>query len=412
MSIIVALLVFTVLVVIHEFGHYIAAVKNGVPVEEFAIGMGPIIFKRPGKKTLFSIRLFPIGGFCKMVGEDEESDDENALGNKTVLQRIVIVAAGATFNIISAILILIVISNFEAVSVKTVKEVIEDSPAMEAGLLKGDEIIAVNGQKTPLMDDVRFIIALDSSKDQKLDFKVKREGKEIIIPINYDVNLAITDVKGIESENLKAGTYVNEINGKSLGEIASLEKELKSEVVKVKVDSKDEEITLTAEEVKILNANRPNISKSIGIIPDSKKLNVFESFGYGIQKTRYYAYSTFKSLGLMVTAKVSKDQVAGPVGIMKIIGDTYENSIVIGFGTMILSLLNFAAMLSVNLGIINLLPLPALDGGRLFFLFIELIRRKPIDPEKEGWVHFGGFVLLMVLMVVLLFNDVMRIIQF
>ena len=412
MSIIIALIVFSILVVVHEWGHYIAAVKCGVNVEEFAIGMGPAIYKRQGKKTLFSIRCLPIGGYCKMTGEDEASDDVNAFCNKNVWQKIVIVVAGALMNIIYAIVILMVIPNFMYTSTREVYEVDENSPAYIAGIQKGDELIGVNGKEYGLIEDIKFELALDNAEDSKMEFIVNRDGKKLSIPVTYTPILLIAETGEYSSEVLKVGAQIEKINGKNIMDIEDLKSELDSNAVAVKLTLDNNEYQLNENEIEIMNLNRGNKTNYLGTKIEVRRLNPIESIGYGLEKTRYYISTTYKSIKLMVTGNVSKDQVSGPVGIIKMISDTYTEDIKSGIGTTLISLLSFSAMLSINLGVINLLPLPALDGGRFFILLIEVIRRKPMDQEKESWIHFVGFILLMILMVVVLFNDVTKLLGF
>lgn len=453
-SIIVALLVFTLLIVVHEFGHFLAARKCGVPVEEFSIGMGPALYKHQGKNTLFSIRLFPIGGYCKMTGEEEASDVPDAFCNKGVWQRILIVVAGALFNIIFAIIVLMILPNFSLVVSQNVAEVLENSPAYEAGIEKGDKIIGSNGKKHSLCDDTIFDITVSKNDTDTIDLLVEKDNEVKIVSVNYVPSLLITD-KADEADILKVGTYITTINGKSIKDISNIKKEISSKNDKTKEDEEDveaeefeelenveeeiveevsEETSETDEEkeetvkvivtllndeneyelneadIEILKNNSANRSNYIGLGFEYEKLNPLQCMGYGLKRTRYYITSTYKSFALMFSKKVSKDQIAGPVGIIKMFGDSYEEGIVRGFGVALYNVFALAAMISINLGVINLLPLPALDGGRFVILLVEVVRRKPMDLEKESWIHFVGFVLLMILMVLIIFNDVTNIV--
>ncbi|MCQ2978424.1 MAG: RIP metalloprotease RseP [Clostridia bacterium] len=437
-AIIVALLVFTILIVVHEFGHFLAARKCGVPVEEFSIGMGPAIFKKQGKNTLFSIRCLPIGGYCKMTGEEEASDVPDAFCNKNVWQRILIVVAGALFNIIFAFLVLMILPNFTKTATQYVNKVDENSPAFVAGIKEGDKIAGINGKEYPIVDDIMFELTVAKAEDNKITLNLLHEdGTKEDVELEYKPTLLITDVE-FETEVLKVGTRITSINGKSIDEISDIKKEIKhkdddkdvnediyavpseelDEVdediimndVVVTLYGSDEEYTLNDDEIEIVKNNSANRTNFLGVNLVYKHLNVWESIVYGVHKTRYYVTTTYKSFALMFGRKVSKDQIAGPVGIIKMFGDSYQTGIVEGIGVAIYNLLSVAAMISINLGVINLLPLPALDGGRFVILLVEVVRRKPMDLEKESWVHFVGFVLLMILMVLILFNDVTNII--
>ena len=446
-SIIVALLVFTLLIVVHEFGHFLAARKCGVPVEEFSIGMGPAIYKHQGKNTLFSIRWLPIGGYCKMTGEEEASDVPDAFCNKNVWQKILIVVAGATFNIIFAILVLMILPNFSAVASQEVSAVKEDSPASEAGIEVGDKIVGTNGRITSLCDDIIFDVTVAKNDTDTIDLVVEKDGEREDVTLHYIPSLLILD-KTENADILKENTYVATINGKAIKDISNIKKEISSilkEDEEVKVDvyeetsseeikeetedtleesemqtstdkkiivtliNDDTEYELSENDIEVLKNNSANRSNYIGLGFKYVKLNPFQCMGYGLKRTRYYITSTYKSFALMFAKKVSRDQIAGPVGIIKMFGDSYKSGIVQGIGVALYNVLAMAAMISINLGVINLLPLPALDGGRFVILLIEVVRRKPMDLEKESWIHFVGFVLLMILMVVILFNDVTNI---
>lgn len=409
MSIIIALLVFSVLIIVHEWGHFIAARKCDVPVEEFSIGMGPAIYQKQGKKTLFSIRILPIGGYCKMTGEEEKSDDVNAFCNKNVWQKILIVVAGATMNIVYAFVLILIIANCAKVSTRKIDSVAENSPAAIAGMEVGDVLMGVNGKEYKLIDDITFEVALNASGKETFEFAVNRKGKKIYVPVDVMRIIQITDMEDVESEKILEGDRIYEINGVSIREISNIKDELAKEKVVIKKISSDEEIELTEEEVKVVKKNLGNLTSFIGVTLESDKLNVLESIPYAFRKTCYYVSSTYKGLKMMITGKVYKEQVSGPVGIIKSLGDTYNEGKESGFKIALLSILSLSAMISVNLGVINLLPLPALDGGRFFILLIEVVRRKPMDLDKESWIHFVGFILLMILMVVILFNDVAKI---
>jgi len=414
MSIIIALLVFSVLVIVHEWGHYIAAVKCGVLVEEFSIGMGPKLYQRKGKKTVFSIRLFPIGGYCKMVGEDETSDLTDAFCNKNVWQKILIVVAGALMNIVYAILLIVIIMNFTEISTTKIASVSENMPAYEAGIRSGDVIKGINGKYKTFMDDIRLDILLDTSKDKTVDLILDRNNKEEVVSVPYKTTILINDNLGGKSKIFKnKSDHVLEINGKEIGDISDINKELSSDVVKVRFMDDRREYQLDNDmDKKILQINFANKVNSIGIKAESRKITFLESFKYAMLQTRYYIALTYRSLGMMLSGKVSKDQVSGPVGIIKAMGDTYNEDIKTGISVAVLSLLSYSAILSINLGVVNLLPLPALDGGRFAILLIEVLRKKPMDIEKESWIHVVGFVLLMILMVLILFNDITKIIGF
>lgn len=323
LTFITAVLVFTLIVVIHEFGHFIIARLSGVKVEEFAVGMGPKLWGIRPKETLYSIRAFPIGGFCKMLGEDEENQDPRAFNNKPVFKRIATIAFGPLMNLFLAVLIFSMIF----ATVPVVHEVSPNTPASQAGLKQGDKIVELNGTPITEWEQIRPIV--DANKGKQIDLKFQRDGE------TRQVNVVPIPRQGEEGA-------------------------------------------------------------MIGVMP-SYAFTGF-SLSQGINVTTTVTYEMVKFLGQLFTGHASMQYVEGPVKIVKRMGDAAQVGVA--------AVLQFTAFLSLNLCIINLLPFPALDGGRLIFLIIEAIRRKPVDPQKEGMVHFIGFVLLMILSVFIIYKDI------
>lgn len=339
-SIISAVLIFCVIVVVHEFGHFIVARKCGIDVQEFAIGMGPVIFKKQGKHTLFTLRLLPLGGFCSM-GEDEESDNENSFRNKSVWRRIAVIAAGAIMNLILGfILSLIIFLVAGKVTTTIIAEIVPGSGCEAAGMAVGDRITKVNGLHIFTANDI--IYELRNDEDGVLDFVVERDGEKLTF------------------NGVKFGLTVDEETGERV----------------LNYDFKVYMKNMTAAELLPAAAN----------------------------KFMYYSRLILMSLRDLISGKYGLNNLQGPVGIVTVISESAQES-----GFDIGYLLDIAMLISVNVGIFNLLPLPALDGGRLVFLIIEAIRRKPIKAETEGMVHFAGFALLMLLMIIVTFNDVKNI---
>lgn len=339
-SIVSAVLIFCVIVIVHEFGHFIVARKCGIDVQEFAIGMGPVIFKKQGKNTLFTIRALPLGGFCSM-GEDEDSEDENSFRKKPVIKRIAVIAAGAIMNLILGFIIAVIIFLVSGKLTTTIiAEVTPGSGCETAGMTQGDRVIKVNGHHIFTANDI--IYQLRNDEDGVLDFVVERSGEKIAL------------------DGVKFGLTVDEKTG---------ERVLNYDF---KVYLKD----ITASELIPAAAN----------------------------KFMYYSRLILMSLRDLILGKYGLNNLQGPVGIVTVITESAQES-----GFDIGYLLDIAMLISVNVGIFNLLPLPALDGGRLVFLIIEAIRRKPMKAETEGMVHFAGFALLMILMLIVTFNDVKNI---
>ena len=332
---IAAILIFSLLILTHEFGHFIAAKSFGVYVEDFSLGMGPKLLQKKGKETTYTLRPFPIGGWCKMRGEDEASDDPRAFNKKKVWQRMIIIAAGPLMNFITAFILFVVVYMMIGVASpeNVVGETIEGSDAALV-LEAGDEIIMVNGAAVEEWADITP--AVNSTWDGgDIQLTVVRDGAEM------DISIA---------------PYFNE-------------------------DTQ---------------------AWQIGIMPQVAKHNIFSAIKMGCVQAVTFAVDLIQSLVQMITGQIEAD-LSGPVGIVSFIGETTAYGI--------RSLLVLAAYLSINLGIINLLPIPALDGSRLVFLTIEGIRRKPIDPKKEGIVHFIGLLFFFGLMIIITYKDIVRLIS-
>lgn len=341
MGIIIAILIFSFIVFFHELGHFLAAKYNGIEVEEFALGMGPLLISKEYKGTRYCIRALPIGGAC-MMGEDEEDNgEEGNFHSKSVWARMSVIAAGPVFNFILAFVLSVILTVMVGYDEPVLVGVNEGSPAQEAGLREGDRITRMGDKKINIFREISTYNQFHQG--EAVDVTYERDGRE------YTVNIQ---------------------------------------------PSYDEEL-----QYYLLGIPRgPN-----------QKAGVLTSLQYGLYEVKYWICTTVSSLKMLVTGQVGFDQMAGPVGIVDMVDDTYESSAGAGISAIIANMMNISILLSANLGVVNLLPIPALDGGRLFFLIIEAIRKKRIPPEKEGQFHFIGFVLLMLLMVFTLYNDLHRI---
>ena len=327
---IAAIFVFLMVILFHEFGHFIVAKKVGIKVNEFSIGMGPKVFQKQGGETKYSIRLLPIGGYVSMEGEDESSNDPRSFNNVSAPSRIAVVAAGAIMNFILAIIVFSIVSFTVGMQTTTVEKVMENSPAEQIGIIAGDKIIGINNKKTKNWDSMVHEINT-ANPDEEMSVTVLRNNEEI----NY--------------------TLIPEVT--------------------------DEDIII------------------IGIRPAMEK-TFLSSIKGGFQKTGFMLKLMFQFIGMLFKGQVGTKELSGPVGVIYTIGEFAKNGFV--------DLLYLMGFISVNLGFFNLLPLPALDGSRIVFLFIEILRGKPIDPEKEGFVHFIGFVLLIGLMIIVTYQDIIR----
>ncbi|MBO5160203.1 MAG: RIP metalloprotease RseP [Lachnospiraceae bacterium] len=338
MSIIVALLIFGLLIFFHELGHFLLAKRGGIGVTAFSLGMGPAILKKKIGETEYCLRIFPFGGSCAMVGEDEESDAENAFNKKGVWTRISVVAAGPFFNFVLAFAGSIIMVCAVGVDKPVITEMMEGYPAYEAGVRAGDEIISMNGRNIGVYRDVSMYIQLHQG--EAIDLVYERNGER------YE-----TTILPKMSED---GYYLMGITGGAY----------------------------------------------------TKCDNPIEVIKYAGCEVGYWIHMVFDSLKMMVTGQVSREDVGGPVRIVSMIGDTYEQSAAISGFAVFINMLNMVIFLSANLGVMNLLPIPALDGGRLFIMLIEVITRKRVPEKVEGYIHMAGFAVLMSLMVLILFNDI------
>lgn len=329
------ILVLGFLIFIHEFGHFICAKIFKVKVNEFALGMGPSILKKQVGETLYALRLFPIGGYVSMEGEDEVSDDPNSFGNKNVFARILIVSAGALMNFfVGFIITLVLVVQVEALPSLQIAQFTEDALSDDCGLMVGDIITEINGRKINVYADIGTAFSLDYNAE-KTNVTVLRNGSEVFIP---DVLFPITEVaEGLNSFTVDFLVYRQE--------------------------------------------------KNIGTV-------LKES----IYRTGSYISMMYESLFQLVTGKMSVKYVSGPVGISSVVVEAAN----IGFDAV----LSLTALISLNLAVVNLLPLPALDGGRFIFLLIELLFKKKVPQKYEAVIHFVGLTLLLILMVIIVFKDI------
>ncbi len=427
MNILLALVIFSVLVIIHEFGHFLFAKKNGIRVTEFSVGMGPRLISFEKGDTRYSWKLLPFGGSCMMLGEDEEveSDKDDTFGCKSVWARISVVAAGPIFNFVLAWILAVVVISYVGPDKPYVLGVEEDSAAAEAGLQEGDMITEYNGVNVSLGREISLEEYINPVSDETIEITYERDGKEYTtklepkkmtryaMGISYQADekpleITVTADSPIEKAGLKTGDIITAYDGETIEsgkQFSEYVEEHPLDGSAVTIEYKRGDKTGTVE-----MTPQKNEYYNTGLVYNlyREKVKGIEAVKYSFVEVKYVIGSTIKSLGMLVQGKVSKDDVAGPVGIVDVIGDAYDESKEEGALYVFLTLANLTILLSANLGVMNLLPIPALDGGRLVFLFVEVIRGKPIDREKEGMVHFVGMILLMILMIFILFNDVSR----
>lgn len=333
MTIIYAILIFCLLITVHEFGHLITAKAVGIKVNEFAIGMGPKLVSFGKGETAYSIRAFPIGGFCAMEGEDEDSEDPRAFNNKKFPAKALVVVAGSLMNAILTVIILSIIVFSVGSPTTTLSAVTENGPAAKAGIVAGDTVTAIDGKKISEWEDVGT--AINSAKEGTVQVTVKHEdGSSETVTTELTKNEDGTPIIGIETKMERGPSHI------------------------------------------------------------------FTSIRQGFKATGSMAKMMYEVVGNLLTGGASVNDLTGPVGIVKAVGDSAK----LGF----MNVAYLAALISLNLAIINMLPFPALDGGRLLFLIIRIFTGKRISDSVEGKFHFVGIILLFALMIYITVIDVNR----
>lgn len=333
-SILLTLLIFAVIILIHECGHFLTARLCGVRVNEFAIGMGPTLFRFGKGETRYALRLFPIGGFVSMEGEDGESGDPKAFCNQKVWKRILIVCAGAIMNLILGLIIVLGLTiPKDTLATQTVAEFYDGAMTESTGLQVGDEILKINGRSMWIESDIVYELSYD--EDGVVDMVVRRNGEKV---------------------TLKNVTFQKD--GDSL-------------IIDFKVKG--------------------------------QPATVFNTLSYSFRRTASIGRLVWISLGQLFTGKASINDLSGPIGTAQAVGQASKA----GMSTV----MTLFAFITINVGIFNLLPVPALDGGRLVFLLFEAIFRKRIKPEYEAYVHFAGFVLVILLVIFVSYHDIVNLIR-
>lgn len=427
MSIVIALIIFSVLVIFHEFGHFLLARMNGIKVTEFSLGMGPRILSRQIGETRYSWKLLPLGGSCAMLGEDSDEEGQGTFNSAPVFGRICVVAAGPVFNFILAFLMALIIVAVAGYSPAEVLSVEEGSAAEAAGLLKGDLITEYQGYKIDLGKDIYVYQYLHPLTEEPLTLKIKRDGTAHTIVYTPDVEVryllgfyrsdassmkvqSLIPGMPLEKAGLMAGDVITSVNSVKTPDGAAYQEYLEEHPLS------GEPVTITYErqgvtydvEVTPEEFREPytGFGYNVGCVRANNPLQVIR---YGLIETKYMVRTTLMSLRELFRGKLGMDDLSGPVGVVDAIGNTYRESRKEGPKMLWMNMLNMALMLSANLGVMNLLPIPALDGGRLVFLLLEALRRKPINRQVEGMIHFAGLILLMAFMVVIMYNDITKI---
>lgn len=329
----IAILLFLVLIIIHEFGHFIAAKLLGVKVNEFAVGFGPKLFSIRGKETKYSFKLVPLGGYCAMEGEDDTSSDGRAFCNKKPWRRFLIVVMGAVFNLLLGLFIVaIILAPSKAFTTTQIAEFSDNAMSESTGLRVDDKILEVDGRTIFSTYDLSY--AFTNVENGKIDILVERDGKEKLLK---DVTFKTEEAEGISYLSVDFKVYGQK---KTIGSYIS-------------------------------NTVDTAIS---------------------------YCAVTWRSFIDLISGKYGLSAVSGPVGVTAAVANVAKDNL--------FNILPIMALITINLGIFNLLPIPALDGGRLLFILFEMIFRKPIPQKYETAIHATGFILLLIFMVLIAAKDI------
>ncbi len=342
MKIILAILIFSFIIIFHELGHFLFAKKCGVKVNEFTLGLGPTLISWGKGETKYCLKLLPFGGSCVMEGEDTESDSDRAFNKKSRWERFQIVFGGPFFNFILAYILSVIYISAVGINDTTITDVMDGYAAEEAGLQAGDTIVSINGYHVHFYNEISIYTFLHSNADS---FRI------------------VYTRDGVKYTTTVVPKYSEEAGRKLIG------------------------ITKNSEYKKV---------SPVGVLK------------YSLYEIKYQIYTTISSLRMLATGEIAVDQVSGPVGVVTTISDVYDESVSSGAFYVFVNMLSIAILLSANLGVMNLLPFPALDGGRILLIIIETVRGKKLNENIENGINLVGFALLMVLMVVVMYNDILK----
>lgn len=418
---------FSAVILIHELGHFLLAKKNGIVVTEFSLGMGPRVLSTVKNGTRYSLKLLPLGGSCAMLGEDAEDNRPGTFHTASVGKRISVVAAGPIFNFLLSFVLAVIVVGVVGSDEPRVLSVKEGSHAEAAGLQEGDIVTKYQGYHIDLGRDIYVYSYIHELKEnQTITMTVKRDGEEKEITFKPDVNVryllglnrkdsttmeigSLIEGMPLEDAGVLPGDVITSINGVQVANAEEYQAYINEHplsdtpvTITYERDGLEYEATLTPAEYR---------TPEIGFVYNTwcEKKTGFDVLKYGALEVKYMIRSTVAGLRELITGRFGIDELSGPVGVVDAIGTAYEETKSEGSLMVWMNMLYMAVLLSANLGVMNLLPLPALDGGRLVFLVLEGIRKQPVDRELEGSIHFAGLMLLMLFMVVIMYHDIMKI---
>lgn len=429
MNFVLAFIAFNVIVIVHELGHFLAAKRFGIKVNEFSLFIGPKLWSIQRGETTYSIRLFPIMAYVKMEGEEEASESERAFNNKPRYARALTAFGGPLANLLLAALLLTIVFTIQGFSTTKISRIDEASPAAAAGLAEGDKIVSYGGNGVYLpLDVVQFLYV---SKGKPADIEYIRDNKKYTAVINpemlpaskaYRIGAGFSKNTGLDSNviqsitpgypaekvGLMAGDRIIEINDTVVSD--------RNGLVSFLEQNKNKEVNLTV--------LRNNAKINVSLIPQEDKIpeqyilglefttlkgSLWDSFRESAVFTYSIVRSVVYSVIWLVTGQVELSQMMGPIGMVSTIGAAVQQGP--NIMAKLIYLIQMTGLMSIAIGATNLIPFPMLDGNRLVLIGIEAIRRKPLKPEKEAFISMVGFVLIILIAVYAAFNDIMRLIN-
>ena len=397
------------LIFIHEVGHFLVAKLCKVKVNEFAIGFGPTIWKKQGNETKYALRLIPLGGFVSMEGEVESSEQEGSFSKASIPRRIAIVAAGALVNIVFGLMVyFMLMSSTGNYITNVIDSTVDNYVAQQVGIKQGDAIVEFNGNKVKNKYDLNKL--MNNNNGEEIKLKINRNNQIVeytVKPTKQDIKstgiylkkdskiIAVEPNSSAEKAGLKANDKIIKINGENTNNDPYKVLELinsNAEILNLEIERDKETLNI--------DLTPDNTSKYyLGVTFKQAENTFLNHIYYGLIETKNFGFSILENLKQLFSGNVSVDQMMGPVGISEAVAETN------GFSEFIYLL----ALISLSLGVTNLLPIPALDGGKIVILLIEAIRRKPLKEGTEMKIQLIGFSILIALTIYITYNDILRI---
>lgn len=433
---IIAILIFSLLIIVHEYGHFLIAHMNGVDVEEFSIGFGPRLISTVKNGTRYSLKVLPFGGSCRMrstmedyIGEDEtdlpEVIDEGTFESVSYGRRAAILFAGPFFNFLLAFVCAVIVLGVVGYDPAIVTYVAPDSPAEEAGLKEGDVVTDFMGSHVDIGRDVStWFVFHDLTKTTNVTMTVKQDGEKKTISftplitrrymmgMTYTADASEAVIQNVQENSpladasVKAGDVITAIDGNVIASGEVLSSYMKEHPLT------ENAVTLTVKrsgktfETKVTPVLNESVSLGASVNLGRVSTSPLKVLGYSFVEMRYWIGTVIKSLGGMFTGRFTVNDLSGPVGVVDAVSQTYEENKDQGTLMVVMNLLNLVILLSANLGVMNLLPIPGIDGGRLLSVLISAVRGKPVDVRLEGTIQLVTATLLLALMLYVCYHDI------